>query len=156
MDAEAAENAALRAIEAGLTENGMSCRACGLPEPSAGVAQAEEMQQESDEQLGEDMRQHLNAEQHTAVEQVLAAVNGGPESQRCFFLDGPGETGKTFVYNTLVHLVRGRGGHVLTVAPTGIAATLLIGGRTAHSCFKIPIPVHNDCMLCPGGQPRSR
>uniref|UniRef100_A0A914XQR9 ATP-dependent DNA helicase n=1 Tax=Plectus sambesii TaxID=2011161 RepID=A0A914XQR9_9BILA len=96
MDAEAAENAALRAIEAGLTEHGMSCRACGLPEPSAGVAEAEEMQQESDEQLGEDMRQHLNAEQCTAVDQVLAAVNGGPESQRCLFLDGPGGTGKTF------------------------------------------------------------
>uniref|UniRef100_A0A914VBN9 ATP-dependent DNA helicase n=1 Tax=Plectus sambesii TaxID=2011161 RepID=A0A914VBN9_9BILA len=148
MDAEAAENTALRAIEAGLTEHGMSCKACGLPEPSAGVAEAEEMQQESDEQLGEDMRQRLNTEQRTAVDQVLAAVNGGPESQRCFFLDGPGGTGKTFVYNTLVHLVRGRGGHVLTVASTGIAATLLIGGHTAHSCFKIPIPVHNDSVCC--------
>ncbi|PKY63284.1 hypothetical protein RhiirA4_302686, partial [Rhizophagus irregularis] len=32
----------------------------------------------------------------------------------------------------------------LAVASSGIAALLLPGGRTAHSCFKIPINIHED------------
>jgi hypothetical protein len=43
--------------------------------------------------------------------------------------------------------LRAQGKIVLCVASSGIAALLLIGGRTAHSVFKIPIPVH-DQSLC--------
>jgi len=32
------------------------------------------------------------------------------------------------------------------VASSGIAALLLDGGRTSHSCFKIPIPIHEDSV----------
>ena len=149
VDSEAAENAALRSIEAGLAHHRMSCRGCGLPEPGAVDLEVEELtHQLSEQQEGEDMRQRLNAEQRVAVELVLAALDGGPGSERYFFLDGPGGTGKTFVYNTLVHLVQGRGGRVITVASTGIAATLLAGGRTAHSRFQIPVPTLND-SVCP-------
>jgi hypothetical protein len=35
---------------------------------------------------------------------------------------------------------------VLCVAPSGVAALLLKGGRTAHSCFKIPIPCHESSI----------
>ena len=35
----------------------------------------------------------------------------------------------------------------LAVALSGIAAKLLVGGRTAHSHFKIPIPV-NESSIC--------
>jgi hypothetical protein len=35
---------------------------------------------------------------------------------------------------------------VLCVASSGIAALLLQGGRTAHSCFKIPIPCHESSI----------
>lgn len=38
-------------------------------------------------------------------------------------------------------------GHVaLAVASSGIAALLLEGGRTAHSQFKIPIPIQRDSL----------
>jgi ATP-dependent DNA helicase PIF1 len=37
--------------------------------------------------------------------------------------------------------IRGRGQIVLPFATTGIAATLLKGGRTAHSGFKLPVPL---------------
>jgi len=58
-----------------------------------------------------------------------------------FFLDGPGGSGKTFVYKVLLALVR-RDGHVaIGVASSHIATLLLEGGRTAHSIFKIPIPL---------------
>ncbi len=63
-----------------------------------------------------------------------------------FFLDGPGGSGKTFVYKVLLALVR-RDGHVaIAVASSGIAALLLEGGRTAHSVFKIPIDLGRDSM----------
>ncbi|GBN03199.1 hypothetical protein AVEN_136525-1, partial [Araneus ventricosus] len=65
--------------------------------------------------------------------------------------DGPAGIGKTFVYSTLLHTIRGRGDDVIPVASTGIAATLLIGGRTAHSVFKIPIDLNatSTCNLKP-------
>ena len=56
-----------------------------------------------------------------------------------FFIDGPGGTGKTFLYKTLLANIRSRGYIALATASSGIAATLLPGGRTAHSRFKIPI-----------------
>ena len=54
-------------------------------------------------------------------------------------LDGPGGSGKTFTYNYLVHELRGRRLNVATAAWIGIAATLLLGGRTVHSLFKLPV-----------------
>lgn len=57
-----------------------------------------------------------------------------------FFLDGPGGTGKTFVQNTVMARLRsGEQRIVFAVASSGIAATLLDGGHTAHSRFKIPL-----------------
>jgi len=61
-----------------------------------------------------------------------------------FFLNGPGSTGKTFVYNTVCHKLWGDGLIVLCVASSGIAAFLLSSGWTAHSVFKIPIDLHED------------
>jgi ATP-dependent DNA helicase PIF1 len=64
----------------------------------------------------------------------------------CFFLDGPGGSGKTFLYNTLMSVLRGKGKIVIPVASTGIAATLLSGGRTYHSQFKLPIPLKENSV----------
>ena len=62
-----------------------------------------------------------------------------------FFVDGPGGTGKTFLYRTLFANLRKLGHIAIAIATSGIiatssiAATLLPGGRTAHSRFKIPL-----------------
>ncbi|KAJ9557182.1 hypothetical protein OSB04_011796 [Centaurea solstitialis] len=56
-----------------------------------------------------------------------------------FFIDGPGGTGKTFLYRALLAKIRSRGEIALATATTGIATSLLPGGRTAHSRFKIPL-----------------
>ncbi|XP_021768934.1 ATP-dependent DNA helicase PIF1-like [Chenopodium quinoa] len=58
-----------------------------------------------------------------------------------FFVDGPGGTGKTFLYSTLLANVRAKGMIALVVASSGIAALGLSGGRTANSRFKIPLDV---------------
>lgn len=99
------------------------------------------------------MNANMNAQQLHAVDSVLSALDG-VSAKRCFFLDGPGGTGKTYTYNTLIQLICGRGGKVITVASTGIAATLLKNGRTAHSCFKIPVSaLQNSVSLMPVNSP---
>ncbi|UYV73206.1 hypothetical protein LAZ67_10002175 [Cordylochernes scorpioides] len=55
------------------------------------------------------------------------------------FLDAPGGTGKTFLLNLLLAMVRKEQNIAIAVASSGIAATLLVGGRTAHSVLKLPL-----------------
>ncbi|KAL6742982.1 hypothetical protein Aduo_016069 [Ancylostoma duodenale] len=42
----------------------------------------------------------LNEDRKIVVDAVLSAVENS-EGNKCFFDDGPGGTGKTFVYNTI-------------------------------------------------------
>ncbi|CAN1725748.1 ATP-dependent DNA helicase PIF1 [Linum perenne] len=58
---------------------------------------------------------------------------------KCFFVEGPGGTGKTFLWKVISAKLRSEGKIVLCVATSGIAALLMEGGRTAHSKFHIPI-----------------
>ncbi|KAI9108275.1 hypothetical protein K1719_020758 [Acacia pycnantha] len=64
-----------------------------------------------------------------------------------FFVYGCGGTGKTFLWNALTSSLRVKGKIVLKVALSGIAATLLPSGRTAHSRFAIPIQI-TDSSMC--------
>jgi hypothetical protein len=80
----------------------------------------------------------LNARQRAVFDEVISATQQQQE-KNVFFLDGPGGTGKTFLYNTILGKLRSQGKICLAVASSGIAAELLMGGRTAHSRFKIPI-----------------
>ncbi|GBP66695.1 hypothetical protein EVAR_79050_1 [Eumeta japonica] len=59
-------------------------------------------------------------------------------------LDAPGGTGKTFVISLILAEIRSNNGIALAVASSGIAATLLDGGRTAHSVFKLPLNIQNN------------
>lgn len=79
----------------------------------------------------------LNDEQFQVYTQILDSIEQGSGS--IFFLDAPGGTGKTFVLNLLLAKVRKDHGIALAVASSGIAATLLDGGKTAHSTFKLPL-----------------
>lgn len=81
----------------------------------------------------------LNAEQRHAYDRIFSAVMD--DEPDLFFLLGPAETGKTFVYNTLCYALCAEGKIVLCVASSGIAAILLIGGRTSHSTSVIPIKI---------------
>uniref|UniRef100_A0A0L8HYC6 ATP-dependent DNA helicase n=1 Tax=Octopus bimaculoides TaxID=37653 RepID=A0A0L8HYC6_OCTBM len=66
-----------------------------------------------------------------------------------FFLDAPGGTGKTLLINLLLAKVRQKKKIALAVASSGLAATLLTGGRTAHSTFKLPLNlIENESPLC--------
>ena len=65
------------------------------------------------------------------------------------FLDAPGGTGKTFLINLILAKLRSEGKIALATASSGIAATLLTGGRTLHSTFKIPLDLYAmDIPIC--------
>ncbi|OMO79395.1 hypothetical protein CCACVL1_13702 [Corchorus capsularis] len=81
--------------------------------------------------------QKLNTDQQHAYDKIISVVNQGKGG--FFFIDGPGGTGKTFLYRTILATIRNEGLIVLATATSGIAATLLPGGRTTHSRFKLPL-----------------
>src|SRR5688500_9110438 len=88
----------------------------------------------------------LNEDQRNAFNAIINAIDGQGD-KHLFFIDGPGGTGKSFLYNALIGLIRGeRRKSVIVVASSGIAALLLTGGMTAHSVFKIPIPIFSDSV----------
>ncbi|XP_027166384.1 uncharacterized protein LOC113766387 [Coffea eugenioides] len=81
--------------------------------------------------------QLLNSEQKHAYDLILTACFS-LEGQ-AFFVDGPGDTGKTFLYRLLLTTLRSQNHVAIVVATSGIATSILPGGRTAHSRFKIPL-----------------
>jgi ATP-dependent DNA helicase PIF1 len=66
---------------------------------------------------------------------------------RVFFVDGPRGTGKTFLYTCLIAAICSEGLIAVATATSGIAASIMPGGRTAHSVFKIPIKI-SDGSIC--------
>ena len=85
----------------------------------------------------DDNEPKLTPDQKAAYEKVMHTADKGEGG--ILFIDAPGGTGKTFLLNLFLAKIRARGDVALATASSGIAATLLQGGRTAHSTFKIPI-----------------
>ncbi|XP_066164591.1 uncharacterized protein [Oryza sativa Japonica Group] len=81
----------------------------------------------------------LNDEQRSAFNKIMNAV--GSAQGGVFFVDGPGGTGKTFLYSALLATVRSKGDIAVATATSGVAASIMPGGRTAHSWFKIPLNI---------------
>src|SRR5260364_31798 len=91
----------------------------------------------------------LNEDQNKIFVEIIKAIKDEINST-LFFVDGPGGTGKTFLYNLLLAYIRSKkhlNGIAIAVASSGIAALLMSGGRTAHSRFKIPLKVDHDSTL---------
>ena len=63
---------------------------------------------------------------------------------KCFYIDGPGGSGKTFVYKTIYNLLKSQSKNVCCMAFTGIAATLLPTGKTVHKVLGLPVPLLSD------------
>ncbi len=98
----------------------------------------------------------LNEEQQETFDAIVANLEspGGSNCENVFYVDGPAGAGKTYLYTKLLRYVRGHGGIALAVAMSGIAALLLEGGRTAHSRFRLPVPLPLEGATC-GVRPRS-
>ncbi|CAH0703019.1 unnamed protein product [Spodoptera exigua] len=89
----------------------------------------------------------LNEQQKQVYETLMQAVDNNTGG--LFFLDAPGGTGKTFVISLILATIRSRCDIALALASSGIAATLLDGGRTAHSALKLPLNLNTiDTPTC--------
>lgn len=133
---------------------GKSIKEFGLPEPQqAGDTTNLEYIRETTynaadlaHYIGENVPK-MTAEQKAIFLKILDSVEHN--SGKAFFLDAPGGTGKTFLTNLLLAEVRSTKKIAIAVASSGIAATLLQGGKTAHSTFKLPFDMHyNDSPVC--------
>ncbi|KAI7953570.1 hypothetical protein MJO28_006117 [Puccinia striiformis f. sp. tritici] len=86
------------------------------------------------------MSERLNARQTEIFETVLGMVDN--EDSDLLYIDGPGGCGKTYLMNTIIHYLKGNNVPVITVASSGVASLMLVGGMTAHSRFRIPLDVN--------------
>ncbi|UYV73502.1 hypothetical protein LAZ67_10003841 [Cordylochernes scorpioides] len=140
------ENQALLDIESFFKAHGKTCANYNLPVPFAQDEIIMEYNQEEERILGNAYISNLNSQQKKIFDIVINSVENNAENQRLFCVDGPAGTGKTFLFQTLMCFLRGAGKIVLPCASTGIAATLLKGGRTYHSLFKLPIPLNETSI----------
>lgn len=125
----------------------------GIPQPSHTSTLSCHVQFNLDEQLqlAKKKESLLNKDQIFVYNTIIVAVHGFSK-QKTFFVDGPGGSRKTFLYNTILARIRSQRKIALAVASSGIAAELLAGGRTAHSMFRIPIPIQ-EMSTCNIGKP---
>ena len=142
-------NLALHEIDSILRENGTSCCTIGLPSPEE-ITHEDLVLSPEAPSLSE-----LNSEQSklftVILQSVASALNGDPPQARCFYIDAPGGSGKTYLFNKLAVQLRSSGHKVACAAWTGIAQTLLPEGRTVHTLFKLPVPVldTSSCRVPP-------
>ena len=117
----------LQDIEMTLRLHGLSCTALGLPDPGPIVNYTHQVNIVEEQAEAEDRINSLNHMQQTIFQRVIDAIDH--KEPKFLFLDGPGGSGKTYLYSTLMSFIRGRGQTVLPFATTGIAADLLTQGR---------------------------
>ena len=91
-----------------------------------------------------DLFSSLNNEQLAGYNDIMDHVM--KQKSQIFFVDGPGGTGKTYLYKALLAKVGSMGQIAIATATSGIAASIMPGGRTAHSRFKIPIKLTDNSM----------
>ncbi|ONM17173.1 hypothetical protein ZEAMMB73_Zm00001d003578 [Zea mays] len=92
------------------------------------------------------LKDSLNEEQMVAYDKIMSAVN--TDQGGLFFVDGPGGTGKTYLYRVLLATLRNQGKIAVATATSGVAASIMPGGRTAHSRFKIPLTIDDGVVCC--------
>ena len=74
---------------------------------------------------------NLNKGQRYAYDMVLERVIKDKPS--AFFIDGPSSTIKTYLYRVILATIRSKGFIALATATSRVVASLLPGGKTAHS-----------------------
>ncbi|XP_074297028.1 uncharacterized protein LOC141627701 [Silene latifolia] len=149
---EELKNYALMDIENSLQLNGSSLtRFQGMPLPDSSttahhrntlVMDALSYDKKSLREENERQLSSMTDEQRSVYNEIMDAVlknRGG-----VFFVYGYGGTGKTFIWRSLCSRIRSKGEIFVAVASSGIAATLIPGGVTAHSRLSIPLNVNED------------
>jgi hypothetical protein len=110
------------------------------------VAEEEDLLPEKARAFFEANYPKLNTDQKRAFDFIRDLIEQDNRDGLLIFLDAPGGTGKTFTLNVLVSWIRMDNREVATSATSGIAATLLYLGRTAHNRFKLPFNPKKDSV----------
>ncbi|XP_076301721.1 uncharacterized protein LOC143219730 [Lasioglossum baleicum] len=149
-------NRCLMLIEdAVLTQAGQNLTHYGLPQPKRSAATFGNLEYLREinydpgvlREVVSSNEELLTDEQLYIYQEILSNIEKG--IGKIFFLDAPGGTGKTFLINLLLAKVRSNRGIAIAVASSGIAATLLEGGKTAHAAFKLPLNIiYVETPLC--------
>nr|GFA91294.1 ATP-dependent DNA helicase PIF1-like [Tanacetum cinerariifolium] len=89
----------------------------------------------------------LNPKQRLIYEHIIESMHN--DKGQFYFIHGPGGTGKTFLYKTIIARLRLEQMIVLAVASSSIASLLLPAARTTHSRFVIPLELmeNSTCAL---------
>lgn len=137
-----AYNRALIEIEEILLCHNMSCKDFGLPVPTFVTDGAVDAFDVDEQQfLFDEMLESANQEQRDIIRRVIRELQFHDTGSNVFCLTAHAGCGKTFVQTAIIHRVNALNRKYLATAFSGIAATLLIGGRTLHNAFKLPIPL---------------
>ena len=168
LSSERGLQAALHDIDQRLHSVGTSIAKLQLPEypdydaeefKNRALRQAMAFDAGTEADLADERVPRLSDEQRAVFDAVMSAVMAPAVNPRGngFYVDGPGGSGKTFLYEALIHTVRGKGMVSLACAISGIAAQLLPAGTTAHSLFGLPIdmPKHDATSSIRAQEPRA-
>ena len=150
---QVAQDAALADVQKHLSRHGFTCNDFGLPMPSAFDLQAyrlrelrAELEYDSAAEAARamQMRQSMTPFplQAQAFDDIKKAIDA--QEAKIFFVDGPGGTGKSFLFEAILHYVRGLSAIAVACSWNGLAAAILPGGRTCHSRFGFPVPLPRD------------
>ena len=106
----------------------MSCKDFGLPEPDKLYLSVynETINIIDCKKLFDCMYSYLNKDQQSIFNELIN------NNHKMHFIDGPGGSGKTFLYKTLIYYILSIEKKVLSMALTGIASVLLPRGMTSH------------------------
>lgn len=145
-DSKTSEDQLLYELEDALRTENKSLNYFKLPEPESPRIQPSlnnNIEQLKD--LSKLHRSTFNTEQQYAFDCINGAIYND-HKQKLFYIDGPGGSGKTYLYNSIIEYVLGKNDSVVVCASTGIAGTLLINGTTFHSAFKLFPPITSESV----------
>jgi MinD superfamily P-loop ATPase len=107
---------------------------------SKSLLQKEAIDIDFERQQYEIMYSTMNPEQRNLINTLSNELKDikNKNTAKCYFIDAPGGTGKTFCLNAFIHLCLSKELNIIVTAATGAASNLLRRGRTSHSQFKFP------------------
>ena len=100
--------------------------------------------------------QDMNNDQQNIIKELQESLKHIDDIHypKCYFIDAPGGTGKTFVLNSFKSYCDANLIPNIVTAYSGAAANLLKKGRTCHSQFKLPL--NQDTRECNTGNLTAR
>lgn len=140
---EVSLNRALLEIEDILNVHNLLCQQLRLPVPtySQRTDEANAIDTIEQEFLFCEHYQDANIEQRNLIDRVIREVLHHDTGSNVFSLTAHAGCGKTFTQTAIIHKLNSLNLRCIATAFSGIASTLLLGGRTLHNVFKLPIPV---------------